>query len=134
MILLTLFPERETRTLSTEIWKVLKTLLFSHLVVSQAILLSIQYLDPLLAGNGLDLGPSSIACSTLRSLHHLSFVISQFGGVASSAESFKELKRVFYMALDIVAADPDPQRGPTFVRELLSHAQGYSLPLSHPDL
>ncbi|KAF8505304.1 hypothetical protein JB92DRAFT_3122491 [Gautieria morchelliformis] len=124
--------ERETKTLSPEIWKVLKTLLFSHLVVSQAILSSIQYLDPLAAGSGLDLGPSSIACSTLRSLHHLSFVISQFGGVASSAESFKELKRVFYMALDIVAADLDPQRGPTFVRELLSHAQESPFGPGHP--
>jgi hypothetical protein len=54
-------------------------------------------------------------------------VISQFGGVASSTEGFKELKRVFYLSLDIVAADPNPTTGATFVRELMSYGQGLLL-------
>ena len=87
-----------------------------------------RYLQPLPATLDTDPSPSSIACSILRSLYHLSFVISQFGGIASPTESFKELKRVCYMALDIVAADPDSQTGATLVKELISHAQGHARP------
>ena len=49
---------------------------------------------------------SSLALSTLRTLSHLSFVITKFGGVTStSSDGFAELKRVFYSALDVLSAD-----------------------------
>lgn len=121
------FSDNGARQSSIEIWKVLKTLLFSHLVISQSILSSIQYLQPPQVARAVDPSPSSIARSNLRSLLHLSFVISQFGGVASSAEGFKELKRVCYMAIDIVASDPDPQTSVTFVQELILHTHGDAL-------
>lgn len=115
----------QTRELSTEIWRILKTLLFSHLLISQTILSSIPYIkSPAQATH--EPSSSSISRSVIRCLDHLSFVLSQFGGVTSSAEGFKEIKRVFYMALDILEADEDPQTNDNFVKELISGARGTS--------
>lgn len=43
----------------------------------------------------------------LHTLSHLSFVLSQFGGVSSTASEggFPELKKVFYTALDILSSN-----------------------------
>ncbi|KAF8584699.1 hypothetical protein K439DRAFT_1345385 [Ramaria rubella] len=122
----------DSEELTTNIWKVLKTLLFTHLMVSQSILSSIQYLRPPPLAYVSDYSSSTIAISVLRSLNHLSFVISQFGGVTSSGEGFKELKRVFYMALDILSTDPNPQTSNTFVKELILRVQESRLVLDHP--
>jgi hypothetical protein len=63
---------------------------------------------------------SSLALSTLRTLSHLSFVITKFGGVTStSSASFAEMKRVFYSALDVLSADVDASE--TFVKALSPH-------------
>jgi len=40
-------------------------------------------------------------------MSHLAFVISQFGGVSSlPGQGFQELKKTFYLALDVLAAEP----------------------------
>jgi hypothetical protein len=58
---------------------------------------------------------SLLALSTLRTLSHLSFVITKFGGVAStSSAGFAELKRVFYTALDVLSGDVEASE--TFVK------------------
>jgi hypothetical protein len=63
---------------------------------------------------------SSLASSTLRTLSHLSFVITKFGGVTStSSDGFAELKRVFYSALDVLSADVEASE--EFVRVLSLH-------------
>jgi hypothetical protein len=63
---------------------------------------------------------SSLALSTLRTLSHLSFVISKFGGVTSmSSVSFAEMKRVCYSALDVLSADVGASE--TFVKALSPH-------------
>ena len=50
--------------------------------------------------------PYELALSGLQIFSHLSFVLPQFGGVTSTAQGgFSELKKVFYMALDILSAD-----------------------------
>lgn len=52
--------------------------------------------------------PQDIALSVLHVLSHLSFVMPQFGGVASTSEGgLPELKRAFYMALDVLASSED---------------------------
>lgn len=70
--------------------------------------------------------PSSLALQTLNTLSHLSFVISQFGGVTTTSvegPGFKELKKTFYLALDILASDP--VASDRFVKELCqSFGQG----------
>ena len=47
--------------------------------------------------------PYVIALEVLRILSNLSFVMPQFGGVASASEGLPELKRAFYMALDVLS-------------------------------
>ena len=63
---------------------------------------------------------SSLALSTLRTLSHLSFVITKFGGVTStSSAGFAELKRVFYTALDVLSGDVEASE--TFVKASSLH-------------
>ncbi|KAF8520802.1 hypothetical protein BU17DRAFT_46263 [Hysterangium stoloniferum] len=114
--------EIDSRQISTDIWRALKTLLFTHLLISLSILSSLVYLRPLKAGSEQP-SSSTIAESILRSLYNQSFILSQFGGIVSSADTFKELKRVFYTALDIIAADSDSQACESLVNELVSHVQ-----------
>ena len=111
------------------IWTVLKTLLFTTIMLLQSILSTITYSRPVTSA----LGPpkfkqspehspthSSLALSTLRTLSHLSFVINKFGGVTStSSDGFAELKRVFYSALDVLSADVEASE--IFVKALSLH-------------
>ncbi len=61
--------------------------------------------------------PQAIALNVLHVLSHLSFVMPQFGGVASTSEGgLPELKRAFYMALDVLASSEDAAE--RFVSEL----------------
>ena len=63
---------------------------------------------------------SSLSLSILRTLSHLSFVITKFGGVTSTSSSgLAELKRVFYSALDILSADTEASE--SFVKALDPH-------------
>jgi hypothetical protein len=93
------------------IWTVLKTLLFTTIMLLQSILSTITYSRPVTPPNFKRyLAPvpthSSLALSILRTLSHLSFVITKFGGVTStSSAGFAELKRVFYSALDVLSVD-----------------------------
>lgn len=64
--------------------------------------------------------PHSIALDALHTLSHLSFVMPQFGGVASTSEGgLPELKRAFYMALDVLSASN--VEATRFVEELCRH-------------
>lgn len=77
-------------------------------MVSQAILSTVAFVPhPVDVTTSSTSSPQALATAVLRTLSHLSFVIHQFGGVTtSSAGGFPELKRVFYMALDVLASDP----------------------------
>ncbi|KAH9080433.1 hypothetical protein EDB83DRAFT_2339407 [Lactarius deliciosus] len=107
----------DSRELAANIWTTLKTLLFMTVMLSQSILSTITYSrpvssDPERSSTHMPTH-SSLALSTLRTLSHLSFVITKFGGVTStSSVGFAELKRVFYSALD---------RAETFVKSLNAH-------------
>jgi hypothetical protein len=100
---------------------ILKTLLFSTVMIADTCLSTFVYIPGHIAWqpseSSTDTFASSLARTTLMTLSHLSFVISQFGGVSSSSENgFVELKRVFYLALDILA--DDRQASERFTRQL----------------
>ncbi|KAJ3976861.1 hypothetical protein EV361DRAFT_789464 [Lentinula raphanica] len=89
----------------------LKTLLFSVIMISDSVLSACVYVPPshyhLSATSSLS-SPASLSLTTILTLSHLSFVVSQFGGISSSGTSeeasFKELRKTTYLALDILAS------------------------------
>lgn len=92
----------DTRELSKSVWSILKTLLFTTIMVSDAALSASVFLPPRPLPSRIT--PTTLALQTLHTLGHLAFVISQFGGVTStSPNAFVELKKTFYLALDILA-------------------------------
>lgn len=50
--------------------------------------------------------PHHLALEVLHTLYHLSFIISEFGGISPESNSFTELKRITYLAHDILAQEP----------------------------
>ncbi|ESK95810.1 peroxisomal membrane protein [Moniliophthora roreri MCA 2997] len=112
---------------STEAWQVLKTLLFSCVMITEAALSASLYIPPnTYASSDLGSMPATLALCTLEMLDHLSFVVHQFGGVTSMGTPsedgsaggvFKEMRRTFYLALDILASGAsDPPEA--FVKNL----------------
>ncbi|CDO71678.1 hypothetical protein BN946_scf184915.g22, partial [Trametes cinnabarina] len=105
------FTDQATRKVATAAWSVLKTLLFTTLMLSQSILSAIVFIpnlqaSPLVSPTSSVFSPQMIALQVLDVLSHLSFVMPQLGGVASTAEGgLAELKRAFYMALDVLSSE-----------------------------
>ncbi|KAH9927056.1 hypothetical protein B0H21DRAFT_826484 [Amylocystis lapponica] len=99
----------DARELTTTLWAIFKTLLFTSIMISQAVLSSVVFIphpSTTLPSTEI-LTPYSLAVTVLRTLFHLAFVIHQFGGVTSTSEGgFVELRRAFYMALDVLSASP----------------------------
>ena len=116
-----------TREIATSTWQVLKTLLFTNLMILQSILSAVVFVpQPHEVQSGTSSSspgtpsPYSIALDALHTLSHLSFVMPQFGGVASTSErGLPELKRAFYMALDVLSASET--ESDRFVQELCHH-------------
>lgn len=103
-------PELARETL-TRAWSVLKTILFATVMVQQSVITATVYLAPpsqktttFLEPN---ITPASIAWTLLQDLANLSFVITKFGGVTSTARvsDFPQLRRLFYSALDVLSTD-----------------------------
>jgi hypothetical protein len=102
----TFFLAPSTRETTRTIWTVLKTVLFSTIMIADSSLSTTVYLPPRL--KSLTPTPISLALMVLYTLSRLSFIISQFGSVtATSQGGFIELKKVFYSALDIVSVNSD---------------------------
>ncbi|KAJ7069965.1 hypothetical protein C8F01DRAFT_1114777 [Mycena amicta] len=98
----------------TLVWTTLKTLLFAHIMIAEAALSALVYVEPSTHSRA---SPSALALTVLHTLHHLSFVVSQFGGVSTAAQpGFAELRKTFYLALDILAAGTECD---SFVKELV---------------
>ncbi|KAI0333742.1 hypothetical protein GY45DRAFT_1319349 [Cubamyces sp. BRFM 1775] len=107
----------ETRDIATATWSILKTLLFMTLMLSQSILAAVVFVPNPHSQPVSPVSPHSIALNILHVLAQLSFVMPQFGGVASTAEGgLPELKRAFYMTLDVLAASDEAAE--RFVAEL----------------
>lgn len=126
--------EPDSRAVSEKIWTVLKTFLFSTLMVQQSVLDGILYVPPprlpynqsSKTNPPVQQTPSGLCCSILVTLSSISFVIATFGGVTAGASpnadgegrSFPELKRVFYMAVDILSANASASE--EFVEHLIA--------------
>ncbi|PIL22397.1 hypothetical protein GSI_15085 [Ganoderma sinense ZZ0214-1] len=123
------FVDSDSREVATTTWSILKTLLFTTLMLSQSILSAVVFIpDPqsntaYSSPSGIS-SPYGIALDVLHVLSHLSFVMPQFGGVASTSDSgLPELKRAFYLALDVLSASET--EADHFVEELC-HDEGTS--------
>lgn len=101
-------PARETLT---QAWGALKSVLFATVMVQQSVVTAAIYLHPpsTTAMSPLDpnITPASLAQLLLQTLSNLSFVITKFGGVTSTARTsvFPQLRRLFYSALDVLSTD-----------------------------
>lgn len=124
-----MISEPDSRELSEKVWTVLKTFLFSTLMVQQSVLDGILYVPPPRSLNNRSSKTSSasdLCCSILVTLSSISFVIATFGGVTAGASpnadgegrSFPELKKVFYMAVDILSANASASE--EFVEHLIA--------------
>ncbi|KAF8630899.1 hypothetical protein AX17_005257 [Amanita inopinata Kibby_2008] len=91
----------KSRDTSKCIWSILKTFLFSTIMISQAAISAVVYIPPNLFLASAR--PQHLALEVLHTLDHLSFVLSEFGGVAANSGGFPELKRTVYLAIDILA-------------------------------
>ena len=91
-----------TRDIATATWSILKTLLFTALMISQTVLSGVIFI-PNEGDSKSARSPYSIALDVLHVLFSLAFVVPQLGGVASTSEGLPELKRTFYMALDVLS-------------------------------
>ncbi|KAJ7212294.1 hypothetical protein GGX14DRAFT_448608, partial [Mycena pura] len=104
------------------VWKTLKTLLFANIMIADAALSSAIFIPPAAYTDAT--APSTLALTVLHTLYNLSFVVSQFGGVVTTASpGFVELKKTFYLALDILAKSEDESN--RFARELCVSVQGW---------
>ncbi|KIM41760.1 hypothetical protein M413DRAFT_445001 [Hebeloma cylindrosporum] len=90
---------QDSKETTKSMWTVLKTLLFSNVMLAEAVLSASVYLRP----GSSRITPASLALQTLHILSHLSFIISEFGGVTTTTQGFEHLKKTFYLALDILA-------------------------------
>jgi hypothetical protein len=106
----------------TSVWTHLKTLLFVTILLSSSVLSAIVYTTP---DRLSPVHHSLISCTILRSLSDLSFVIESMGGVATVP--IPEMKRAFYTALDILAADAEYAKIMTI--ELCAGASGGEKPI-----
>ena len=89
----------DSKATMTKIWTLLKSVLFSVVLVSQTILQDLIY-EP-------TPHPLSIANTIIEIFFNLSFVTSKFaGGLTSTGGGFPQQKRCFYGALDVVSSSP----------------------------
>ncbi|KAJ8583880.1 hypothetical protein M405DRAFT_747952 [Rhizopogon salebrosus TDB-379] len=114
-----------TREVTTAIWATLKTLLFSVIMITEAGLSALVYIPS--TSTALP-STSVLATTVLQALSHLSFVIAQFGGAGQGA--FNELKRLFYLALDVIGSDVIGSD--QYVRDLCVAESGQRPPSAHP--
>lgn len=71
---------------------------------------------------------AALALITLRTFSHLAFVIEKFGGAGHGA--FAELKRSFYLALDVLANNADESE--QFVKGLCDEMWSSGFVSTHP--
>lgn len=120
----------ETRKLLTEMWTVLKTVLFTTIMIVQSVLTNLVYIpqpENISASQEQESSPFTFSLTALHIFSNLSFILPQFGGVTSTAQGgLPELKKVFYTALDILSADVAESR--RFIRELAEATLQGTLP------
>ncbi|PFH53347.1 hypothetical protein AMATHDRAFT_1408 [Amanita thiersii Skay4041] len=111
----------ESKETAKLIWTSFKTILFSMIMVAQATLAAVIYVPPDKFSPSAH--PEHLALEVLYALYHLSFLLSEFGGISATSQGFSELKKTVYLAFDILAQSPQTAEG--FAKEIL-------LPLGTP--
>ncbi|EAU85803.1 hypothetical protein CC1G_05020 [Coprinopsis cinerea okayama7 len=128
----------DSKPLAKDVWTILKTLLFTVIMIADGALSPLIFIPPsafpappsparpsspqpsspgnhnppqTTAEPPPSITPSTLALTALHALSHLSFVISQFGGVTSTGNGFEELKKTFYLSLDILARSSGSAEG-----------------------
>lgn len=126
----------ESREITTEAWSVLKTLLFATIMVAESALSASVFVPPPYFTSRhsgqlpvAPITPKDVSILTLRILNSLAFIITQFGGVTTTSTSgadFPELKKVFYLAVDVLSDGTDGREGGAdeFVKELFALGGG----------
>lgn len=115
----------DAREVTTAIWATLKTLLFSVIMITEAGLSALVYIP---STSAILLSTSTLAVVVLQALSHLSFVIAEFGGAGYGA--FDELKRLFYLALDVLGNDVTESN--EYARHLCVVEAGLESLMAHP--
>ena len=112
-------PAPESRETTKKLWATMKTLLFTIVMLTESVLSGVVFLPP----QSSSVTPAILANKVLNSLSHLSFVISEFGGVVALSQGFEQLKKTFYLALDILAQgewgnDDNGSKAEEYVRDV----------------
>jgi len=139
---------QEKKDIFKSVWVVLKTLLFTTIMIADGVLASVVYASspPTYNASTNPVLPYMVAQSVLRTLSRLSFVVSEFGGVTAgetdNESGFAELRKVFYLAIDIFCSREDIELAngtenwsEAFARELVDDLRSFNgnfPPLSLP--
>ncbi|KAG8983105.1 hypothetical protein FRB93_007662 [Tulasnella sp. JGI-2019a] len=116
---------------ATEIWNILKTFLFSTVLISQSILATLTFEAVPRGDDSRFMSTTQLVSSIVNTFFHLAFVTSKFGGgLTSSGGGFPEQKRAFFTALDIMASDG--HQTAALITRLHTHITTTQLPEMHP--
>lgn len=90
------------------VYSILKTLLFSFIMIAKECLSSSLYVPASSSSASNSTNPTavSLATLTLKTFFHLSFILSQFGGVTAGSKAFPQLQETFFLGLDIIGSQP----------------------------
>ena len=96
-------------------WARLKGLLFTTVMILQSVVDAMLYNESSTMSSN-----ASLACEVIKIFSRIAFISSKFGGLSAQGEgSFREYRRAFYIALDIVLASPP--HGERLVQTLVMH-------------
>lgn len=96
-------------------WTKLKGLLFTTVMILQSVVDAILYNESSTTSSN-----ASLACEVIKIFSRIAFISSKFGGLLAQGEgSFREYRRAYYTALDVVLASPP--HGELLVQNLVMH-------------
>lgn len=83
---------------ATNVWHMLKSMLFTTVLVAQSVLDVIIYYSPITPREA-----KGLSSTILMVFCRLSFVSTKFGALTAEGGGFSEMKRAFFGALDVLA-------------------------------
>ncbi|KAL5635454.1 hypothetical protein ACGC1H_004296 [Rhizoctonia solani] len=92
----------EIQPVTTHVWHMLKSILFTTVLASQSVLDTIIYYSAVTPREG-----KALSRSILMTFCRLSFVSTKFGALTAEGGGFSEMKRAFFGALDVLAFNYD---------------------------
>lgn len=97
-------------------WLKLKSFLFTTVMILQSVIDALLYVER--PTQSLPTNPR-LASSVLQTFSRISFVSARFGGLTSQTESsFREYRRTFFTALDIILGSQETQEPDRLVGQL----------------